>query len=88
MAQLDFQASEEGSSTPSTGAAVPKTGRWSYGPGRGEKRESQAMKCPYCEHEITEFASEYSYAQAEIIVVVMCPHCRKILGIVNHDCED
>ena len=46
------------------------------------------MKCPYCEHEVTEFASEYSQAQAEAIVVVLCPHCRRILGIVNHSCED
>ncbi len=46
------------------------------------------MKCPHCGHDITKFASEYSQAQAEIIVVVLCPDCRRILGIVNHSCED
>lgn len=47
-----------------------------------------AMKCPHCESEITSFKSTYSSAQAETIVVVACPHCRKILGIVNHSCDD
>ena len=46
------------------------------------------MICPYCEGEIRSFESHYSEAQAETIVVVLCPHCRKILGIVNHSCED
>ena len=46
------------------------------------------MVCPYCEIEIQSFESEYSQAQAEVIVVVLCPHCRKVLGIVNHDCDD
>ena len=47
-----------------------------------------AMKCPYCDGEIVDIGSLYSFAQAEPIVVVLCPHCRKILGIVNHFCED
>ena len=46
------------------------------------------MICPHCEGDIRSFESEYSEAQAETIVVVMCPHCRKVLGIVNHFCED
>ncbi len=46
------------------------------------------MKCPHCENAIESFDSEYSQAQAEVIVVVLCPHCRKILGIVNHECDD
>ncbi len=81
MAHLDFAAPEEGFFKFSGRARLS-------GEQASEEQEGPAMKCPYCEHEIAEFASEYSYAQAEIIVVVMCPHCRKILGIVNHDCED
>ena len=53
-------------------------------PGSGEA----AMKCAYCDQEIVDFASRYSFAQAEPIVVVMCPHCCRILGMVNHFCED
>ena len=53
-----------------------------------QERGGEAMKCPHCGHDITKFASEYSQAQAEIIVVVLCPDCRRILGIVNHSCED
>lgn len=57
-----------------------------YAPMHGEQRAP--MVCPYCEADIRAFESEYSEAQAEVIVVVLCPHCRKILGIVNHACED
>ena len=46
------------------------------------------MVCPHCEGKIWSFDSEYSQVQAETIVVVLCPHCRKVLGIVNHACED
>ena len=46
------------------------------------------MKCPYCDREIVDLESRYSFAQAEPIVVVLCPHCRRILGMVNHFCED
>ena len=44
--------------------------------------------CPYCETEITSFDSHYSQAQAEVIVVVKCPDCHKILGMVSHSCDD
>ncbi len=46
------------------------------------------MFCPYCEEQIEDFESHYSFAQAEAIVVVLCPNCKKVLGIVNHDRED
>ena len=58
---------------------------YEYGP---TSKIHQSPICPYCEGEIKEFESEYNRAQAEIIVVVMCPHCRKVLGMVGHDCED
>lgn len=45
------------------------------------------MTCPYCEKQIEKFESHYSEAQAETIVVVLCLHCHKILGIVNHSCD-
>ena len=60
-------------------------GEFRYAPLQGKV---DAMKCPHCESEITSFKSTYSSAQAETIVVVACPHCRKILGIVNHSCDD
>ena len=40
-----------------------------------------------CAFEIRSLESEYSQAQAETIVVVLRPHCRKVLGIFNHACE-
>ncbi len=46
--------------------------------------------CPYCEKEIDfskDMESYYSMAQAEPVVVVICPHCHKILGFVNHSCD-
>ena len=60
-------------------------GEFRYAPLQGK---IDAMKCPHCESEITSFKSTDSSAQAETIVVVACPHCRKILGIVNHSCDD
>ena len=60
-------------------------GEFRYAPLQGK---IDAMKCPHCESEITSFEATYSSAQAETIVVVACPHCRKILGIVNHSCDD
>ena len=46
------------------------------------------MICPHCETETASFDSHYSQAQAEVIVVVTCPHCHKILGMVGHSCDD
>ncbi len=45
--------------------------------------------CPYCEEEIgqRDFESNYTMAQAEAIIVIWCPHCRKILGFVYHHCD-
>lgn len=54
----------------------------------GKPSPAPIVKCPHCEQEIGEFASEYSFVQSEPVVVVLCPHCRKILGMVNHSCED
>lgn len=59
-----------------------------YGPLPIGNPRRATMICPWCELEITEFESEYSMAQAEVIVVVLCPHCSKILGMVAHSCED
>ena len=53
-----------------------------------DKESQPPMVCPHCEGKIRSFESEYSQAQSETIVVVLCPHCRKVLGIVNHSCED
>ena len=65
-------------------------GLWELGhvvePTRNE-REPDTI-CPYCETEITSFDSHYSQAQAEVIVVVKCPNCHKILGMVSHSCDD
>lgn len=50
--------------------------------------------CPYCEKKVdlemrreASIESYYSMAQSEPVVVVICPHCHKILGIVGHDCD-
>ena len=60
-------------------------GEFSYSPLQEARIDS--MICPHCESEITSFKSTYSSAQAETVVVVTCPHCLKILGIVNHSCD-
>ena len=57
-------------------------------PIRHPNPSDEPMVCPHCQEEISNFASKYGMAQAEVIVVVMCPHCRKILGIVGHSCDD
>ena len=60
-------------------------GEFSYAP---LQDRIDTMMCPHCGSEITSFESTNSSVQAETIVVVTCPHCRKILGIVNHSCDD
>ena len=55
-------------------------------PTRNERKPD--VICPYCETEIASFDSHYSQAQAEVIVVVTCPYCHKILGMVSHSCDD
>ena len=42
------------------------------------------MKCPHCQFEITSPSSRHASVDGVEVLIMMCPQCETILGIINH----
>lgn len=42
------------------------------------------MKCPHCKVQIASPSSQHSCVDGVEVLVLVCPECETILGIVNH----
>ena len=42
------------------------------------------MKCPHCQVQIASPASRHACVDGVEVLIMVCPECETILGIVNH----